>query len=83
MAAAVFESEPQASAAAIVLRELGFDADVYVRGADNFEERARAFLTGNPAPFEANAILVSNTADQERFLRTIQRHYGIVVANAG
>ncbi|HEY6450883.1 MAG TPA: hypothetical protein VIX60_09420, partial [Candidatus Cybelea sp.] len=76
---AAFESEPQASAAATVLRELGFSADVFVRGANNFEDRARDFLQGNPPPFEPKAILVSNDADDERFLRTVQRHYGIVV----
>jgi hypothetical protein len=78
MRSAAFESEPQASAAAGVLRELGFHADVYVRGANDFDERARSFLSGNPVPFETNAVLVSDDADQERFLRTVQRHYGIV-----
>lgn len=79
MPAAIFESEPQASAAAGILRELGFDSQVVVRGADDYEERARAFLTGNPPPFEPNAVLFSNDADQERFVRTVQRHYGFVV----
>ncbi len=79
MPAAVFESEPQASAAAIVLRELGFDSEVVVPGANTYEERARAFFAGNPAPFEPHALLVSDDADDERFLRTVQRHYGIVV----
>ena len=82
MPAAAFESEPQASAAAIVLRELGFNADVYVHGANDFEERARSFFSGNPAPFEAKALLVSNDADEERFLRTVQRHYGVLVRGA-
>ena len=80
MPAAVFESEPQASAAATVLRELGFDSQVVVPGANTFDERARAFFTGNAAPFEAHALLLSSNADDERFLRTVQRHYGIVVA---
>jgi hypothetical protein len=79
VAAAAFESEPQASAAATALRELGFDSSVYVRGGSDFETRARDFLTGNTPPFEPNAILVSNDVDDERFLRTVQRHYGIVV----
>lgn len=83
MPTAAFESEPQASAAATVLRELGFNSDVYVRGANNFEERARDFFAGNPQPFEANAILVSDDADQERFIRTVQRHYGAVLQNGG
>lgn len=78
MAVAVFESEPQASAAAIALRELGFNADVHVHGANDFEERTRAFFGGKPVPFEPKAILVSDDADEERFLRTVQRHYGIV-----
>lgn len=79
MLAAIFESEPQASAAATILRELGFDSEVVLRGGDDFDDRARAFLTGNPHPFEPNALLTSSDADQERFLRTVQRHYGIVV----
>ena len=83
MATAVFESEPQASAAAIVLRELGFQAQVVVPGGNDFEERARAFLSGNPAPFQANALLRSDDADSERFLRTVQRHYGMVIPDGG
>lgn len=79
MPAAVFESEPQAEAAATVLRELGFDSDVIVPGANTFEERSRALFAGNPPPFEPHAILVSNDVDDDRFLRTVQRHYGIVV----
>lgn len=50
-----------------------------MRGANNFEDRARDFFRGNPPPFEPKAILVSNDVDEERFLRTVQRHYGIVV----
>ncbi|MBV9720063.1 MAG: hypothetical protein JOZ77_12145 [Candidatus Eremiobacteraeota bacterium] len=79
MPTAAFESEPQASAAAIVLKELGFNSEVFVRGANDFEERTRSFLSGSPTKFEPNAILVSSDADDERFLRTVQRHYGIVV----
>lgn len=79
MPTAVFESEPQASAAATVLRDLGFTSEVFIRGANNFEERARAFFAGNPPPFEAKAILVSHDVDEERFVRTVQRHYGVVV----
>lgn len=79
MATAAFESEPQASAAAIIFRELGFNADVYVRDGDDFEERAREFISGNPPPFEPKAILVSTDVDRDRFIRTVQRHYGVVV----
>jgi hypothetical protein len=79
MAIAAFESEPQATAAATVLRELGFSADVIVRGTNTFEERTRNFFAGKPAPFEPHALLVSGDADEERFLRTVQRHYGIIV----
>jgi hypothetical protein len=81
MPAAAFESEPQASAAATVLKELGFNSEVFVRGANDFDERTRSFLSGNAPPFETNAVLVSSDADDERFLRTVQRHYGIVVRN--
>lgn len=82
MPAAAFESEPQAWAAATALREMGFNADVHVRGANDFEERTRSLLSGNPTPFEAKALVVSSDVDQERFLRTVQRHYGVLVAGA-
>ena len=81
MPTAIFESEPQASAAATVLRELGFDSDVCVQGKNDFDDRARQFLTGNSPPFEPKAILTSD-ADAERFIRTVQRHYGVVVGDA-
>jgi hypothetical protein len=76
---AAFESEPQASAAGTVLRELGFDADVIVRGANTFEARTQDFFAGKPAPFEPHAVLVSDAADPGSFVRTVQRHYGIVL----
>lgn len=79
MATAAFESEPQAAAAATILRELGFNADVYVRDGENFEARTREFFGGNPPAFEPEAILVSADVDRDRFVRTVQRHYGVVV----
>ena len=82
MPVAAVESEPQASAAAVVLRELGFDSEVILRGANTFDERTKDFFGGKSAPFEPHAILISNDADEERFLRTVQRHYGIIVASA-
>jgi hypothetical protein len=82
MPLAAFESEPQASAAATALRELGFNAEVIARGANTFEARTRDFFAGKPAPFEPHALLASTDADPERFLRTVQRHYGIVLADA-
>jgi hypothetical protein len=81
MPVAAFESEPQASAAGTVLREFGFKSEVVVRGADTFEERTRDFFAGNPHPFEPHALLLSDDADDERFARTVQRHYGIIVRN--
>lgn len=82
MRAAVFESEPQASAAATVLRELGFNSEVIVHGANTFEERTRDFLSGKPTPFEPRALLLSGDADDDRFVRTVQRHYGVVLGSA-
>ena len=84
MLAALFENEPQASAAATVLRELGFDSEVILRGANTFfEERTRDFFTGKPPSFEPHALLLSANADDERFARTVQRHYKISIENAG
>jgi len=79
MPIAAFESEPQASAAATVLRELGFESQVVVRGANTFEERTRDFFEGKAPPFEPHALLVSEDAAEEPFLRTVQRHYGVVI----
>ena len=77
MPQAAFEDEPQATAAAIALRELGFHAEVTARtdGAD-FEERARGFIAGKTPPFEAHALLYSSDADDDRFARIAQRHHG-------
>lgn len=79
MPIAAFESEPQASAAATVLRELGYNAEVVVRGANTFQARTHDFFEGKPPPFEPHAVLVSSDADPDRFLRAVQRHYGIVL----
>jgi hypothetical protein len=78
MPIAAFESEPQASAAANALRELGFNAEVTTSGGADFDERMRRFFAGNPEPFEAHALLNSD-ADDERFARTVQRHYGTLI----
>jgi len=79
MFVALFESEPQASAAGINLKELGFDSSVTVREDNTFDERIRDFITGKAAPFEPRALLTSDDADAERFARIVQRHYGILV----
>lgn len=79
MPIAAFEDEPQASAAATALRELGFTAEVTTRsGGDTYDERARSLFTGNPPPFEAHALLESD-ADLDRFARVVQRHHGFPV----
>ena len=75
---AAFESEPDAEATAIVLRENGFDAEVLKRGAEDYEERTRDFFQGRPHEFAEHAILVSN-ADRDTFMRNVQRHYGTVI----
>jgi hypothetical protein len=81
MPRAAFEDEPQASAAAIALRELGFTAEVTSRsGSDTYDERARSLLTGNPPPFEVHAILTSD-ADTDRFVRIVERHHGFPVSS--
>ena len=81
MPRAAFEDEPQASAAATALRELGFDAEVTTRdGGEDFDERARDFIAGNPPPFEARAFLHSSDADVDRFARLVQRHYGFILS---
>jgi hypothetical protein len=82
MPTAAFEDEPQATAAAIALRELGFDAEVTSKdSAGDFEERTRAFLSGNTPPFEPHAILHSSDADVDRFARLVQRHYGFILSS--
>lgn len=80
MLTAVFENEPDASAAAIQLRENGFDARVIVAGSDTFDQRTKDFFQGKTAPFVPHAVLVSEDADSERFLRTVQRHFGLILS---
>jgi len=81
MPKAAFESEPQADAAATALRELGFNAEVLVRAGPDFDERTREFFAGNTPPFEAHAVLHSTDADDERFARIAQRHYGFILSS--
>ena len=79
MPTAAFEDEPQASAAAIALRELGFTAEITTReGDETYDERARGLLTGNAPPFEVHAIL-SSDADVDTLARMAQRHHGFII----
>jgi hypothetical protein len=83
MPRAAFESEPQAEAAAGVLREMGYESRVVVRtsGEDgDFAKRTTEFFAGKFAPFEPHALVISDDAEAEPFTRTVQRHYGIVVS---
>jgi hypothetical protein len=79
---AAFEAEPQAEAAALALRDQGFEAEVILRDGPSFEERTRAFFQGRSQPFKAHALVVTN-AGTEPFTRAVQRHYGTAIADTG
>lgn len=78
MPVAVFENEPDAEATAVTLRELGFKTEVILPASNTFDERTKDFFQGKEAPFQPHAVVTSD-ADSERFVRTVQRHYGTVI----
>jgi hypothetical protein len=75
---AAFENEPDAEATATVLRENGYDAQVVLKGGEEYEERMHDFFQGKPVAFEAHALVLSD-ADDDIFMRNVQRHYGHII----
>ncbi|HEY3675513.1 MAG TPA: hypothetical protein VGK84_05935 [Candidatus Tumulicola sp.] len=80
MLTAVFEHEPDAEAAAIVLRNDGFDAKVTLKNqsGENYDDRMRDFFSGREHPFEVHAVLTSDARSDE-FAREVIAHHGHVV----
>jgi hypothetical protein len=76
---AAFESEPEADAAATMLRERGHEAKVVTRDAGAYEESLRDFFKGKPRTYEPRAFVISGDTEYEPFLRAAQRHYGFVI----
>jgi hypothetical protein len=82
MPKAAFEDEPQAAAAAIALRELGFNAEITTAANDDsYDERARALLAGKPPSFKIHSWLESTDADLDGFIRIVQRHHGLPLSS--
>jgi hypothetical protein len=77
MRIAYFDGEPDAQAAAQVLQELGFTAQVYRCTDESYTQTIRKFFDGEIGNFEKNAALTSD-ADAESFQTIITRHHGRV-----
>lgn len=77
MRTAYFTAEPDAWAAAQVLHELGFNAEVQRCGTETYEETVKKFFVGEIGNYEKNAIVESD-ADPESFQTVIIRHHGRV-----
>ncbi|MGZ3496905.1 MAG: hypothetical protein ACXWNK_16510 [Vulcanimicrobiaceae bacterium] len=77
MPTAYFNAEPDALAAAQVLRDLGFTADVRLCGTEPYDERVKKFFEGQGSIFGTNAVVESD-ADAEAFATVITRHHGLL-----
>jgi hypothetical protein len=75
---AFFDGEPDAWAAAQVLKELGYTAEVHRCTEEPYAQTAREFFEGEIGDFEKNAIVVSDDADPEAFQSIMTRHGGRV-----
>ena len=79
MRIAAFENEPEAEAAAIMLRERGYDSTVVKQSDRSYEERVADYFRGKPRTYQPNALVISETADFEPFANAAQKHYGFVI----
>jgi hypothetical protein len=79
MRSAYFEDEPDAEAAAIVLRDLGFNAVVRSCTTETFAQTIGKFFRGEIGNWENNAVLESDNAPYQSFEIAIIRHGGRVV----
>jgi len=77
MQLAYFDGEPDASAAASALQDLGFDADVMNANAQEYADDVKRFIQGEVDGFEPKVILRSD-ADEDTFETIVRRHYGRV-----
>jgi len=75
MRTAYFDAEPDAWAAASVLHELGYNAEVHRVGTETYAENVKKFFEGESSGFETNAIVESD-AEPEAFEQVIIRHHG-------
>jgi hypothetical protein len=75
MPTAFFDGEPDAKAAAQVLQDLGFTAEVIRCTDEPYAETVKKFYTGEVAGDEKNA-LVKSDADRGAFETVILRHHG-------
>jgi hypothetical protein len=74
---AYFDGEPDAQAAAGVLRELGYTAEVHRCTDEPYAETVKKFFEGAIGNFEKNAVVTSD-ADPDSFQRIITEHGGRV-----
>jgi hypothetical protein len=76
MLVAYFDGEPDAWAAAHVLGELGFNAEVQRCTDEPYTETVKKFFLGQTDNFEKNAALLSDDADPKSFETVVIRHHG-------
>jgi hypothetical protein len=79
MRIAAFETEPEAAATAVMLRERGYDSKVVVRDEQAYGEALKQFFAGKPHTYQPHAFVISESADFEPFMRAANRHYGFVI----
>jgi hypothetical protein len=75
MLVAYFDGEPDAWAAAQVLKDLGFKAEVQLCTDESYTETVKKFFLGETDNFEKNAALLSD-ADPKSFETVVIRHHG-------
>ena len=79
MRIAAFENEPEAEAAAVMLKERGYDSRVVTRDDEAYEEQLRDFFKGRERTYEPHAFVIADEVEYEPFMRAAQRHYGFVI----
>ena len=75
MRVAYFEDEPDAEAAASMLRELGFTATVHSCTSETYSDMLKKFFRGEIGLYEKDAVLESDAA-ADSFETIVVRHHG-------
>jgi hypothetical protein len=76
MPIAYFEDEPDAEAAASMLKELGFTATVHSCTTEKYSDMVKKFFRGEIGLYEKDAVLESDDAAPDSFETIVIRHHG-------